>query len=224
MSLLVLAVAKFTLLQAPAAMYPATDSHIRVTGRTVQNGTSLLADWSSVYLEFVARGPLKLHVQERWGHGNEYYVSITPRAGAARSFQLNTTNATAATAFDLGLAAKEVASVRIEKVTEARTDAGGLVRFLGVEAEALLALPAQRTKKIVCIGDSIMCGCHSECHYPFPESCPSTRGTAAARESSRLSWCTTVARHFDADYQVCHARLRAALSITIVARFCCKHV
>ena len=47
-----------------------------------------------------------------------------------------------------------------------------------------------------------MCAAHSEHHYPFPEDCPSTRGTPEARESSRLSWCTVLARQFDVDYQV----------------------
>eukprot|EP01051_Picozoa_sp_SAG22_P009963 SAG22_NODE_867_length_6776_cov_2.480455_4_plen_524_part_00 len=192
--------------------YPAaTSPEIRVTGRTVANGTALLADWSSVYLEFAATGPAAITVQERWGHGNEYAVQITPSGGGGgggggggREWQLNTSNATSPTAFDLGLKAGEAATVRVEKVTEARTDAGGLVRILGVTAARLLPLPVslKRTKKLVCIGDSIMCGCHSECHHPYPDQCPSTRGTAAARESSRLSWCTVVARHFDADYQV----------------------
>jgi len=185
----------------PSAFFPATSPLIRTTGRTVANGTALYADWSSVYLEFAAVGPLKLAVVERWGHGNEYAVTV-----GAKTFQLNTMNATSPTSFDLGLAAGVSANVRVEKVTEPRTDAGGLVKILGVSAAKLLPLPPaamKRTKKVVCIGDSIMCGCHSECHAPYPDQCPMGRGSSAdARESSRLSWCTVVARAFDADYQV----------------------
>ena len=48
----------------------------------------------------------------------------------------------------------------------------------------------------------VMCGCHAERWSPYQKDCPSTRGTAEARESSRLSWCPTVARAVGADYQV----------------------
>ena len=56
------------------------------------------------------------------------------------------------------------ALVRIEKVTEAREDAGGVVGFKGFQAAALLPLPLATlsTRRIECIGDSIMCGAHSE--------------------------------------------------------------
>merc|ERR1740130_689097 len=143
--------------------FPANHADIRVTGRTVTNGTSLYHDWSSVYFEFAATGPVALNMQERWSHGNEYSVTLAT-SGSVRSFQFNTTNATVPKPFDLGLASGETATVRVEKVTEARTDAGGLVQFLGITAEELLPLPAalHRTKKVVCIGDSMMCGCHSE--------------------------------------------------------------
>ena len=53
-----------------------------------------------------------------------------------------------------------------------------------------------------------MCGNHAERFAPYPAKCPSDRGspdgtvTPNARESSRLSWCPTLARALDADYHV----------------------
>ena len=125
---------------AHGSVYPMTDpTYIRVTGRTAPNGTALFADWSSVYVEAVATGPLALILQERWSHGNEYWVQITPSdtTSPSRSFQLNTTNATSETHFDLRLQAGHTAAIRVEKVTEARVDAGGLVRLVGLEAAKL---------------------------------------------------------------------------------------
>ena len=54
------------------------------------------------------------------------------------------------------------APVRVEKVTEAREDAGGLVGFLGIRAAALRPPPPALARRVECIGDSIMCGAHSE--------------------------------------------------------------
>ena len=181
---------------ATTTLFKATDPRIRFTGRSVVDGDALLFDWSSSYIEVNAAGPLSLVVEEGWSHGNEYFVSLN---GTALPQQLNTSQD--ATEYPI-LSATLSGLVRIEKVTEARTDAGGVVRFLGLKAAALGPAPPARKRRLECIGDSIMCGCHAERWAPYQSTCPSTRGTAEARESSRLSWCPTVARMLDADYQV----------------------
>ena len=70
-----------------ATLIPATDPRIRVVGRIVTDGTALIFDWSSVYIEVHATGPLSLLVAEGWGHGNEYHISIN---GSSAFQQLNT--------------------------------------------------------------------------------------------------------------------------------------
>lgn len=179
-----------------ATLIPATDPRIRVVGRTVTDGTALTFDWSSVYIEVQATGPLSLLAAEGWGHGNEYHISIN---GSSAFQQLNTSKATQSYKI---LTTGQSGLVRIEKVTEARTDVGGVVRFIGLDTEVLGPKPAAPSRRIECIGDSIMCGCHAERWAPFQTDCPSTRGTPEARESSRLSWCPTVARAVNADYHM----------------------
>jgi hypothetical protein len=181
-----------------AVRFPATDPRIRVVGRTVTDGSALLFDWSSVYIEAQATGPLSFVVTEGWDHGNEYYISINGSAGMPIR-QLNTSQEIQTY---LILSEGQSGVVRIEKVTEARTDEGGVVRFIGFEAKALGAKPPSHSRRIECIGDSIMCGAHAERFSPFQTDCPSTRGTKETRESSRLSWCPTVARALSADYHV----------------------
>ena len=180
---------------ASGALIPANDPRIRVVGRTLASGSALLFDWSSVYIEAQATGPLSLVVAEGWAHGNEYNVTLN----GTYLFQLNTSQATQQYPI---LSAAQRGLVRIEKITEARTDAGGVVRFIGLQAQALGPAPPARGRRVECIGDSIMCGCHSERWAPFPSDCPSTRGTAEARESSHLSWCPTAARALNADYRM----------------------
>jgi len=185
------------------------------------NGT-VYADWSSSAIELTATGPLSVRIAEGFPHGNEYAVIIN----GSEAFQLNTNSTkntypgaepdheglgggTAMTFFDHTILQTGVtASVRIEKLTESRTDAGGLLAFAGVIATALLpAAHSSPTRSIECIGDSIMCDNHARRFAPFPDDCPSDRGTDLtsgfmARESSRLSWCPVLARALNADYQV----------------------
>ena len=181
---------------ATSNLYSATDPRIRFTGRSVVDGSSRLFDWSSSYIEANVHGPVSLLVEEGWAHGNEYYLSLND---TALPQQLNTSQSTSEYTI---LAEGQSGLLRIEKVTEARTDAGGVVRFLGLRAAAIESAPSPRKRRIECIGDSIMCGCHAERWAPYQTDCPSTRGTAEARESSRLSWCPTVARAIAADYEV----------------------
>ena len=90
--------------------------------------------------------------------------------------------------------------MRIEKITEAREDMGGVVEFLGLKAAALHPSPPPARRLIECIGDSIMCGAHTERGAPFPDGCDDEyRGN---RESSHLSWCPTMARALGAEYQM----------------------
>jgi hypothetical protein len=72
--------------------------------------------------------------------------------------------------------------VRIEKVTEGRTDAGGVVAFGGLHATALHQLPTTLPRRIECIGDSIMCGNHCERFAPFPELCPGQKPVKCTTE------------------------------------------
>ena len=99
------------------------------------------------------------------------------------------------------LPAGATATVRIEKITEAREDAGGVVEFVGLKAAALHAAPAPEKRRLIeCVGDSIMCGAHTERGPPFPDTCNGEhRGN---RESSHLSWCPTMARTLGAEYQM----------------------
>ena len=75
---------------ASGALIPANDPRVRVVGRTLASGSALLFDWSSVYIEAQATGPLSLVVAEGWAHGNEYNVSLN----GTYLFQLNTSQAT----------------------------------------------------------------------------------------------------------------------------------
>jgi hypothetical protein len=88
--------------------------------------------------------------------------------------------------------------VRVEKITEARPDTGGVVGFNGVLAMALHTLPVAASRRIECIGDSIMCGAHSERGGVFNASCADEH--RGSRESSWTSWCPVLARKLDADY------------------------
>jgi hypothetical protein len=120
MSLLLASLTTLASLSTPSVavtMFPAvsTDPRIRFTGRSVVSNNSLLFDWSSSYIEVNAVGPLSLVVEEGWGHGNEYFVSLN---GTALPQQLNTSQA--ATDYPI-LSASQSGLVRIEKVTEART-------------------------------------------------------------------------------------------------------
>jgi hypothetical protein len=79
---------------------------------------------------------------------------------------------------------------------------GGVVEFVGLRAAALQPAPAihPATRLIECIGDSIMCGAHTERGTPFPNGCGGEyRGN---RESSHLSWCPSMARALGAEYQM----------------------
>ena len=77
----------------------------------------------------------------------------------------------------------------------------GVVEFVGVKAAALHTAPLPEKKRLIeCIGDSIMCGAHTERGNPFPDTCDDEyRGN---RESSHLSWCPTMARALGAEYQM----------------------
>jgi hypothetical protein len=143
----------------------------------------------------------------------------------AHGVRLNTT--ATATDYPLELQAGETATVRIEKITEAREDMGGVVEFVGrypcrhthshfnrellshatrftrrspinrcldparaglraaVLHPAAPAIHAKTPKRLIeCIGDSIMCGAHTERGAPFPNGCDDEyRGN---RESSHL--------------------------------------
>ena len=70
-----------------ATLIPAIDPRIRVVGRTVTENTTLLFDWSSVYIEAnVTRGPLSILLAEGWSHGNEYFVSVNGTPWAWKIF------------------------------------------------------------------------------------------------------------------------------------------
>ena len=118
-----------------------------------------------------------MHIAEAYPHGNEYAVLLN----GSQAFQLNTNStsntypgappdheghgAGPAMAFfqHTVLQPGAVGSVRVEKLTESRTDAGGLMAFAGVTAAALLpAAKPPPTRRIECIGDSIMCGNHAK--------------------------------------------------------------
>jgi hypothetical protein len=137
-----------------------------------------------------------------WSHHSQeicrthsYLITLDGKYPGTR---INSTSNT--TEYDLGLPKGHTATVRIEKVTEAREDSGGVVRFAGVRALALHALPAPLARRVECIGDSIMCGAHSERGAPFPADCADEK--SGNRESSHLSWCPVLARALNADYQM----------------------
>ena len=102
--------------------------------------------------------------------------------------------------YDLGLSNGRTATVRVEKLTEAREDSGGVVQFAGFHAAALHPAPAPLARRVECIGDSIMCGAHAERGPPFPADCKDEE--YGNRESSHLSWCPVLARALEADYQM----------------------
>lgn len=164
--------------RAAPAFFAATHSNVRLVGRWAHgngNGTCY-ADWSSSAIEFTATGPASVHIAEAYPHGNEYAVVIN----GSHAFELNTNStknvfpgaspdhqgngAGAAMVFfqHKVLEAEQTASVRIEKLTESRTDAGGLMAFAGITAEALLPIGKPLSRRIECIGDSIMCGNHAK--------------------------------------------------------------
>jgi len=151
-----------------SSFFPANDPRIRIIGRTVPNGSAVLYDWSSVTIEAIVTGPVTIDLTERLSHGQEYLVTATGGTLAAH-FQLNTSGNT--TTYSL-LPAGGPVLLRVEKTTEGRTDVGGVVRFAGLTAAALHALPPARTRRIQCIGDSIMCGNHAERYAPYPDECP----------------------------------------------------
>jgi hypothetical protein len=99
---------------------------------------------------------------------------------SAPSFQLNTTGGTSH--YSLLPDSGGPTLVRIEKVTEGRTDAGGVVAFGGLHATALHQLPTTLPRRIECIGDSIMCGNHCERFAPFPELCPGQKPVKCTTE------------------------------------------
>ena len=70
--------------------------------------------------------------------------------------------------------------------------------FVALKAAALLPQPqAAPSRRVECIGDSIMCGAHSERSSPFPADCKDEH--QGNRESSHLSWCPVLARALQAD-------------------------
>ena len=84
--------------------------------------------------------------------------------------------------------------VRVEKITEARPDSGGVVQFLGIRARALSTPAPPSPRRIECVGDSIMCGAHNERGdradgFVFPQICAGERG--GSHENSFLSWALT---------------------------------
>ena len=157
------------LTHAATTFFPATSPRIRVVGRTAANGTALAFDWSSVTLLMNASGPLSIVLEESQAHGQEYLVQRTTDGKQWASTQLNTTSSTL---YPLLPSGAGPTLLRVEKVTEGRQDAGGMVRFGGVHASALHPLPPPRQRRIECIGDSIMCGNHCERFSPYPKLCP----------------------------------------------------
>ena len=113
------------------------------------------------------------------------YKDVGGKCVASLGSRLNTT--ATVTDYDLGLQPGETATVRIEKITEAREDMGGVVEFVGLRAAVLHDIPPAihpLRRLIECIGDSIMCGAHTERGAPFPDDCDDEyRGN---RESSHL--------------------------------------
>lgn len=195
-------------------LFPATSPDIRVVGRTAARprsagvsssvSTTIYFDWSSVYIIARLTGPATIILHEAKNSskapqhppgalGNSYLVTLDE----SRPVRLNTS--ASVQEYALGLQGGETATVRIEKVTEAREDSGGVVGFVGFYAAALHPQPAAPVRRVECIGDSIMCGAHSERGAPlFPSDCKDEKG--GNRESSHLSWCPTLARAFGADY------------------------
>ena len=169
MFLVLLLAAAPALTQTATTFFPATSPRIRVVGRTAANGTALAFDWSSVTLLMNATGPLSIVLEESQAHGQEYLVQRTTDGKQWASTQLNTTGSTLYPVLSAGAGPT---LLRIEKVTEGRQDAGGMVRFGGVHASALHPLPPPRQRRIECIGDSIMCGNHCERFSPYPKLCP----------------------------------------------------
>ena len=165
----ILPVLALTSAGATSRFFSATHSQVRLIGRWAHgngNGT-VYADWSSSAIEFTARGPASVHLAEAYPHGNEYAVVIN----GSVAFQLNTNStknafpgappdhegygAGAAMVFfqHTILRVGEVGQVRLEKVTESRTDAGGLMAFAGITADALLPpIRPPLTRRIECIG------------------------------------------------------------------------
>eukprot|EP00729_Bicosta_minor_P007398 gene7398-18685_t len=192
------------------AVFPATHENIRVVGRTASteaHPTTLFFDWSSVYIVAHITGPASIVLDEGVGKrnatavptlGNSYLITVD----GTNPVRINTTAThTEYSIPNLGPGVSGV--VRIEKVSEAREDAGGVVGFNGINAAALLPLPSHTmpTRRVECIGDSIMCGAHSERGAPhFPADCKNEHG--GNRESSHLSWCPVLARALEADYQM----------------------
>ena len=169
--------------------------------------TALYFDWSSVYIVARLTGPASILLHEAANAskapqhppaapGNSYLVQLLD--SQQPPVRLNTT--ATVHEYPLPLAAGVTATVRIEKVTEAREDSGGVVRFDGLRAAALHPQPPVPQRRLECIGDSIMCGAHSERVHPFPSDCGDEHG--GNRESSHLSWCPVLARALAADYQM----------------------
>ena len=131
--LLLAAAPAFT--HATTTFFPATSPRIRVVGRTAANGTALAFDWSSVTLLMNATGPLSIVLEESQAHGQEYLVQRTTDGKQWASTQLNTSGGTTGlTVYPLLSGGAGPTLVRVEKVTEGRQDAGGMVRFGGVHA------------------------------------------------------------------------------------------
>ena len=161
----------------PVLFPAATTPQIKVIGRTARacadaknaSCSTLWFDWSSVYIEIEAVGPLSILLHEIWPHGQEYSITLN---GTVPHPQLNTTgNGTQPREYAI-LAAGQQASVRIEKVTESREDVGGLVGFVGLRAAALHDPPPSRKRRIECIGcDPSTPGPRAEPPAPFAR-CP----------------------------------------------------
>jgi hypothetical protein len=180
---------------APKTRHFSPDSpQIRIVGRTARANGTVYFDWSSVHVTFVATGPASILLEESQASGNRYLVEQTSDEGVFEHEMLTEPNCTEYSVLNAG----ESATVRVEKITEARPDTGGIVGFRGVIAAALNALPPAASRRIECIGDSMMCGAHSERGGSFPAKCNDEHG--GSRESSRTSWCPVLARKLDAEY------------------------
>ena len=184
-------------------LYPAISPLVRVVGRTAQNSTSLYFDWSSVQIHLNAVGPTSVLLDESLHCGmasvcNQYAVFLGPHL-------LQRLNTSSGVREYPVLLAGQAGLVRIEKITEASPNTGGVVRFDGVRSALLKAPRPPLQRRVECIGDSMMCGAHSERgeavgSWQFNSTCSNEK--RGSNENSYLSWCPTLARALGAEYQM----------------------
>ena len=192
---------------SPRTLYSAISPLIRIVGRKAQRGGTIFFDWSSVQLHFrVQQGPASVLLNESACGMKQVCNSYAVFVNNTLVQRLNTSAGVYEYPLEVGGGGNGGCQlVRVEKITEARPDAGGVVAFSGVRAGSLGLPPPPMQRRIECIGDSMMCGAHSERGgtsdgFVFPSTCTHEHG--GSNENSFLSWCPTLSRKLSAEYQM----------------------